>query len=198
MHRNQWASPLEAFVPAEWWQACQAQLPEVGQFESWVMAVDAGVSSDCFAVVCVAVKDGKVTQRYTRKWEPRKGDTIDFAEPEAEIRRLCKDHRIEQITYDPYQLHDMMTRLKRDGVAWIDPFGQSAERLRGDKLFYDLIRERRYQHDGHPDMTEHILNANAKKDGENKLRIVKRSELSKVDLAVAAAMASARAIELAI
>jgi phage terminase large subunit-like protein len=52
-----------------------------------------------------------------------------------------------------------------------------------------MIRERRYWHRGNPEMAEHIQNADAKIDPEDrKIRIVKRAERLNVDLAVCAAM----------
>ena len=43
------------------------------------------------------------------------------------------------------------------------------------------------QYADQPDLTEHILNANAQTEGD-KLRIVKRSESGKIDLAVCLSM----------
>jgi len=52
----------------------------------------------------------------------------------------------------------------------------------------DKIKEKRITHDGNDSLTEHVLNANAKQEGESKLRIVKRSTLLKIDLAVCLSM----------
>jgi phage terminase large subunit-like protein len=60
-----------------------------------------------------------------------------------------------------------------------------------DKTLYDLIRDRRVSHDGNADLRQHIANANAKleKDQDSKLRIVKKTQSRKIDLAVALSMA---------
>jgi len=102
-----------------------------------------------------------------------------------------------QVAYDPYQLHDMATRLKHEGLAWFKEFSQGADRLTADSQFRALIRERRLWHDGNPDLREHVGNANAKVDNEDRrLRIVKRMEKLKIDLAVAASMCTHEVLRL--
>jgi phage terminase large subunit-like protein len=50
--------------------------------------------------------------------------------------------------------------------------------------------QRRLAHNGSPELRQHIQNANAKvqTDQDSTLRLCKRSELLKIDLAVAASM----------
>lgn len=189
MHRNQWASSEDIFVPLEWWEACKQPIPDHTERDSMVVGIDAGISSDSFGIVGVIRRGDTVFKRYVKEWKPPKGGVIDFREPEAELRRLAKEYRVVCFTYDPYQLHDFCTRLRRDGVGWFKEFPQGQDRLKADKQFYDTIRERRFIHDGDPALTQHILNANAKTDGD-KLRIVKRQDHLKIDLAVACSMAS--------
>ena len=60
-----------------------------------------------------------------------------------------------------------------------------------DSQLRDLIRDRRFWHRGEPDLLEHMQNANAKiDDQDSKIRIVKRADRLKIDLAVAASMGS--------
>lgn len=195
VHRNQWVTSLDTFVPLEWWEGCKGELPPLEHNEQMVFAIDAGVSSDCFAIVGVSRRNTNVYVRYANVWYPPPGGKIDFSQPEAEIRRLAGKYNVVEWAYDEYQLHDMAKRLMRDGVGWFRAFSQSRERLVGDKNLQDLIRERRIVHTGDPKLTEHITNANAKLDGD-KLRLVKRSELLKIDMAVALSMASAEAVRL--
>lgn len=189
MHRNQWASSEDIFVPLDWWEACKQPMPEASDRDQWVIGIDAGISSDSFGIVGVVRHGDMVYKRYVREWKPPKGGVIDFREPEAELRRLAKEHRVVCFTYDPYQLHDFATRLRNDGVGWFKEFPQGQDRLKSDKQLYDTIRERRMIHDGDTALTQHIANANAKTEGD-KLRIVKRQEHLKIDLAVALSMAS--------
>lgn len=100
--------------------------------------------------------------------------------------------------YDPFQLHDFATRLTRDGVAWFRSFGQGQERLTADKGLYDLIVHRRIRHDGNLDLREHLTNANSKQsaDEDTRLRIVKKSDTRKIDLAVCLSMSTAECLRL--
>lgn len=196
MHRNQWVSPTQTYVPREWWDACKVEkLPE--DDGRWVIALDAGVSDDCFAMVGVTRRKGKTEVRYARKWSAPPKGKLDYAPIDTELRRLLAEHPVLEVTYDPYQLHDFCTRLRNSiRTCFVREFSQGADRIIADKDLYDAIRDRNIQHRGEPDLAEHIQNADAKAEGDSKLRIVKRSQTLKVDLAVALSMASARATKL--
>jgi phage terminase large subunit-like protein len=198
LHRNQWVSSEDVFVPAAWWEACRGEMPAVDANEPAVVALDAAVSGDCFGIVAVARHPDdpqRVVVRYARRWVPPKGGSLDYAPIEAEIRRLADQHNIVVFAYDPYQLHSMCQRLSVEGIGWFHEFKQGQDRLVADKQLQDLIRDRRILHGGEPDLTEHVQNANAKQEGE-KVRIIKRSENHKIDLAVCLSMACAMAFKL--
>ncbi len=146
----------------------------------------------------VAPSNPGIAVRVAQKWDPPPGGAIDFRGPEAVIRQLCRDYNVVQVAYDPYQLHDLATRLMREGVAWFRPFGQQQERLIADKGLYDLIVNRRIRHDGNLDIREHLTNANAKQaaNEDTRLRIVKKSDTRKIDLAVCLSMASQECLRL--
>lgn len=188
VHRNQWTTSEEVFVPREWWLSCyRADISPIGKHTPMVLAMDAAVSGDCFAIVGVSIENGHTIVRYVRTWKPAHGEKLNYAEQEAELRRLFTLYNVIEVCYDPYQLHDMTTRLS--GLAWFNAFNQGADRLIADKLLRDCIQERRLAHSNEPDLTEHITNANAKAEGE-KLRIVKRAEAMKIDACVALSMAN--------
>jgi phage terminase large subunit-like protein len=202
LHCNVWVAAEDSFVPIEWWDACQcphALLP--GDKTYVVIGIDAGVSSDSFGLVGVTRHPGcpdQIIVRFVQKWDPPPGGTIDYAGPEAMLRDLCKRYNVVQVAYDPFQLHDFATRLGNERVAWFRKFSQQAERLVADKTLYDLIRDGRICHDGDPDLRSHIQNSNARleKDQDSKLRIVKKSQNRKIDLAVALSMACSECLRL--
>lgn len=196
LHRNLWTSAESSFVPIEWWDALVNPLPlRAGEKTPLVMALDAAVSGDCFGLVLISrdplQKDG-IAVRAVRKWTPPKGGSIDYAGPEQAVRELCKAYNVIEVTYDPYQLHDLATRLGKEGVAWFNAFNQGEGRMKADKGLYDLILQRRIRHDGNADLREHISNANAKqsRDEDTKLRIVKKADTRHIDLCVCLSMAA--------
>lgn len=195
IHRNQWVATTSAFVPGEWWDACAKESPQLRKNEPIIFAIDAGVSNDCFALVGVSKRQEHIHVRYCRVWYPPKGRKIDFAGPEEEIRRLAKEYNVIEWAYDQFQLHDMATRLTKDGMGWFNVFSQSQPRMVADKHLFDIIRDRRISHPNIPDLNSHIKNADAETD-KDRMRIVKRSENLKIDAAVALSMAAHEAARL--
>lgn len=196
VHRNQWVSSEDVFVPGEWWDTCLTDVPPLGEYQSIVIGIDAATTSDCFGIVAVSKESpNTVAVRYARAWTPPQGGKIDFDEPEAELRRLAQQYKVAQFAFDPYQLHDLATRLRKQGVGWFKEFKQGEDRLIADKQLHDMIRERRVLHSAEPELTAHIKHANRKTEGE-KMRIIKRAEHLKIDLAVALSMATHEAMRL--
>lgn len=209
IHQNEWVSAQETFITKEWWDACKPESLTPYEDSLMVVGIDAAVSGDCFGIVGVTRKDKKVTVRFVRKWTPPSGGKLQFSDPanpdnmdypEGVLRWLSKQYKVIEFAYDPYQLHDLATRLQKEGVGWFRPFNQQKERLISDKQLYDLIVQRAIEHDGNPDLTAHVLNANAEAQGVNKerIRIVKRADNLKIDLCVCLSMASAEAMRLRI
>lgn len=201
MHRNQWVSSSSAFVPEPWWLGCKGVLPQLRVRQPLVLAVDAGVTSDCFAIVGVTREARKIeaekhefTQvRYAQTWKAGPNGKIDFADPEAELIRLCKTYNVSMVMYDPYQLHELMTRFRRRLIAPAHEFDQGQRRSEADKHLYDLIRDQHLEWDERvpnmDDLRSHVMNANRKDDNE-KLRLIKRTDDGKIDLVVALSMAA--------
>lgn len=203
VHENKWTSSLITFVPAEWWAACRGAIEPFGKYREIVIAIDAAVSGDCFGIVGLSRQGDKVEVRYVRKWTPPPGGKIEYsnvdnvddvAYPEGELRRLAKEYNVIAFGYDPYQMFHLANSLSNDNVGYFLSFDQGGRRLKADKQLYDVIRDRRIVHEGNPDLSEHVANANAKTEGD-KLRIVKRSDSLKIDLAVCLSMATDLAFE---
>ncbi len=203
VHRNQWVLQEENFVPPAWWESCKQPLPEMDKYRQVVIAIDAAVSSDSFAIVAVSRHGENVAVREAREWRPPKGGKIDFTNPldpddpeypEGFVRYLVRKYNVIVVVYDPMQMHLFCSKLADENLAWFKEFPQGQKRLVADKTLYDLIRDRRIMHDGNAALTEHVLNANAAQD-EAKLRLVKKSKGAKIDLAVALAMACHAAFE---
>lgn len=195
-HHNEWVTSEDVFIEAAYWDACKRELPPMSQYGSVVVGVDAGITSDTFGIVAVSRSGAEIAVRYARKWTPPANGKLDFDAPDGPVealRWLSQNYRVAEFAYDEYQLHLLGTRLRKEGVGYFRVFAQGQDRLVADKELYDLIHARRIIHSGEPDLREHLLNANAKTDGD-KLRIIKRSEDMKIDLAVCLSMASSRAL----
>lgn len=210
VHHNQWVSSSETFVPMEWWDACKRTNEEWPKYDKkrtpMVIAMDAGVSSDNFGMT-LQFRHPELTEEVcierSRKWEPKKGHKLDFQGteedpgPERVLREWLGEFNIIQVAYDEYQLHDMATRLKREGLAWFRPFSQGQDRLIADSQLKNLIRDRKIWHRGEPDLRDHVQNSDAQIDTEDrKIRIVKRAEQLKVDLTVCSSMGAHEVLRL--
>lgn len=202
MHKNQWVSSVDVFVPFEWWQGCGKEpYAAVGQYEPCIIALDAGVSSDCFAVVMVTRRtlddNTRVQVQYARKWQPDDRGKLDFAPIELEIRRLIRTYNVLELAYDSYQLVDMVGRIRSEEAVNCREFSQAGPRAVADKRLFDLIRDRKVQHSNESDLSDHVKNANRKPE-DDKLRIIKRSPQLKIDLCVALSMAVDRSFAYAL
>lgn len=209
MHNNQWVSDTESFIPSEWLDACvQQPLPAYEKNEPWVIALDAAVSGDCFGLIACTRRNGIVIVRQVRKWTPPKGGQIMYfappgtppeqdESPAGELRRLISRHSVVKVVYDVFQLHSFCHQLKDELICYFEEFPQTGKRLLADKALRDDIRERHIIYDGNPDLRDHLLNANAKNEGEaDKLRLVKRNDNAKIDLAVCLSMCNYTAVEM--
>lgn len=129
----------------------------------------------------------------------------------------CRDgiripkHNVVQVCYDPYQLENMMGRFRREQLGWIKAFPQGQDRLVADSQLASVIMNGRLAHGENPreddgreklhdqtPMRTHLRNANAKiqKNEDSKVRIVKKAEYLKIDLAVAMSQGVARILKL--
>lgn len=189
------------------WDACREDLPALTPNEPMILAIDAGVSNDSFGLIGVTAhpkRQGDYAVRVVHEWKPPRGGKIDFRGskdapgPDWLIRNVyAPNYAAIQVVYDPYQLESLCADLMRDGIIQCVPFPQGSDRLEADKFLYDMIVARRLAHDGHAALRQHIDNANRKPDPESrKLRLVKREDSAKIDLAVTLSMATYTAYKL--
>lgn len=181
------------------WDACQEAIPPLDARTPVVLAMDAGETSDTFALVAVGrhpSRPAHLAVRYSRVYVPEGGHALDFEQIEADVRDLVRRYAVQEVTYDRFLLGQMMRRLAAKPLpAALVPFSQAGDRLEADKALHDWIATRTLAHDGtHATLREHLDNANAKRTADGRqVRIVKRSQRKKIDAAVTLAMACARA-----
>jgi len=203
----------QRFLPSlMWWDACQEPLPPLGPQAALVVALDAAVGrtdsdSDCFGMMAVSRNPNRprdaVAVRFVQTWRAKAGHKIDYQGtelnpgPEAVLRWLCANRNVSCIVYDPFQLHDLTNRLRKEGLGWFKEFTQGPQRIEADTDLLRLIQDRRVAHDGNAELRQHLANADRKLDTESKkLRIVKREDALPIDLAICLSMACKESLRL--
>lgn len=210
IHRNQWVDPVTKAIPIEWWDECIGDIPPLTKRSKVVMGVDASVSGDCTACVLVSRHPGKkdtVMVRAVRVWTPPRGGKMDLeATVWATLWEWYDKYDLREVTFDSYQLHNMMTRVRKAKKVKLHDFGQAGERSQADKQLLDLIVARRIVHGGDPQLRAHVDNAQAKTLTE-KYRFTKQdvkqgsplgAQPKPIDALVALSMASDRCLHLRI
>ncbi len=197
IHLNEWIGRTTGEgIPLAWWQQCAGSVPEPGKHEPVVLGVDAAVTGDCFAVVGLRRMPGEEDVYgivLVRIWKPH-GAPLDFSAIERELRDICERYNVAEIAYDPFQLHDMMSRLRREWVAYTREFPQRSLRAVADAALYHAIRDRRIVHPNDPALNEHCANVVLESSGAGGLRFSKRT--GNIDGMVALSMALFRAKQL--
>lgn len=153
-----------------------------------ILALDAGVKSDHFALTMVTrcpVHKEHTAIRYAYEFIPH--PEVSFAEVRAHLDQMYADYNIVVTVYDRYALDDMAQGYATS--RYWEPFDQGAARLVADAGFRQRIIERGLCRIDHTALRDAVTGAGTKLDkDERKLRIVKRVASKKIDLAVASSM----------
>lgn len=181
---------VERFLPTmHWWDQCREDLPPLDPYTPIVLAADAGVSNDTFGIVGVSrhpADHARVAVRLVEQWEPI-GGAIDFGAVKQWVDTTRAQYNVLAFVFDPYQMVYMAQQFSES--MWCIPFNQGPQRLEADKTLLDLTMNRGIAHNGDERLRQHVDNADRKVDVETrKIRIVKRKDGLKVDLAVATSM----------
>lgn len=196
VHENEWVTSEDSFIDEIWWDACYDTVPPFDHRTPQIIAVDAGVSSDCFGIIALARLNNRYVPVRVKVYIPPSGGQLNFkgaGSPDEFLRAYVKQWNVLEICYDPHQLHSLMGEYRMERIVRTTEFNQGTDRAMADKGLLDAIKAREILHDGNIDLRTHILNANAKTDGnDSRLRLVKRAADMKIDLAVCLSMALAR------
>lgn len=237
IHENVWGSGVSNAIPIASFDACwDATLPPLmpGDLAPMILACDAGTSGDAFAILSITrhpLDNTRAALRELRVWTPDDfrdepgfdEGRIQYVEPEKFIRWCIDNFNVLNICYDPYQLEDMMQRIRRETGAFASQFLQAKDRDVSDRGFYDQVVQRTLSWNFHDtcewdgsahvrcvapgrDPTEgkskvfrqHLMNADKKiqANQESKMRFVKKPSGRPIDLLIAASMGVERALYL--
>jgi len=191
---NEWTeSELSFFMERDYLSCVNKDLRPVisdKTLEVWI-GVDASVSNDTSCVVAVTRTPERRIRLVTYKvWKPTQRKKMDLdATVGNSLLELNKNFKIRGIYFDPYQLHMLMTNLKKEGLPCREVVQNQGTTIAYSQLLYELIRYRNIEFYPNEEMREHILNAQIK-DSEKGFRMIKGDSRNKIDLGIALAMAA--------
>jgi len=200
LHANKRATGEERFIPLEEWDLCvdpeyRPQLPNKSR--SLYVAIDGSYKHDSAA--CVGVIYDTETLRVDlalhRIWYPTPEEPLDIDATIGDyLRFLEKSYYLRLVRYDPYQLHDLSTRLAGEGLP-MDEYPQTVGNLTamGQNLF-DLIKAGNLRTYPAEDLRLQVSHAVAVQ-GSRGWKISKEKTSFKIDAVVALAMAALAAVE---
>jgi phage terminase large subunit-like protein len=181
---NIWTGAETQWLPDGAWDECKGEpfdlLPDVPTF----VGVDASTKRDTTAVVAGQWVEGDVPiLRVTcRVWErpiepatgkPVEGWRLPLDEVERHLRDLHRAYQLKAVAYDPAFVTWLAIKLEDDGLPMVE-IPQSDGRMKPPtQALYELVIDRRLQHDGDPTLARHVRNAVAKQI-EGGQRLVKR------------------------
>ena len=200
LHKNKRATGQEQYIPLEDWDAGvnpeHTPVLPTNDFRLFV-GVDGAIKNDSAAVVAVYRDRSKkkIVLAKHRIWHPTSQQPLDLDQTIGEfLRDLHRNYSLSSIYYDPYQLHDLATRLRSEGIK-MEEYPQSQSNLikMGQNLFELIMQKNLILY---PD-TEMRLQAShtIALETQRGWRIAKEKTSHKIDAIVALAMAALAAVE---
>lgn len=202
--RNHWVVSEDIFIQPEQWDALEPCQPlgEPGQEKRRiVLGADASEKNDSTSLVAATYDEKRMAPDILACdiWEPAPDASgtviVDLTETIGKkLVWYLDNYDVVGIFYDPFQLHSIMTDLKkkydRTGIRKLFiEFPQGSGRVLSDKALYDWIINKQLRCIQHEGLRKHVLNA-AVKESERGFRLDKQSALKgKIDAAVAASEA---------
>jgi phage terminase large subunit-like protein len=190
---GQWTQHADAWLPRDAWLACAEDRP-IPDHAEVVLGFDGSYSGDATAIVAVELGDTPHLD-VVRLWE-NPGQQVPIIDVEDALREACKRWRVQTIIADPFRWARSLQLLADEGLP-VEEFPQSPPRMTpATQRFGEAVLNRALTHSGDPDLTRHVGNAVVRNDSRGH-RIVKEHKDStrRIDLAVAAVMAYARAVD---
>ncbi|PSM16114.1 terminase TerL endonuclease subunit [Nitratireductor sp. StC3] len=125
--------------------------------------------------------------------EPTPGNVVDFRAVEDTIRDLCERFDVREIAFDPHLARNMMNTLREDGYPAIEMRQGWVTMAPAIKELERAIVAGRFTHGGHPVLRWNFDNIAVETDKAGNKAFHKGKSRDRIDGAVAAAMAVARA-----
>lgn len=190
------------FVPAAWVDALMLNADHYQPLDPYTpvcVGIDVGAKNDLFAITGWGrdAASRKYKPAFVKVFHPQDltdgNGKVSFDKPKEFLRQVARNYYVLCFAYDPYQAWGLADDLYQEGIGIFEEFPQGQKRVMADSLLYTLIRDRQiemYLHsEEHKELAQHIKNADAKIEGEDKRRLVKRADDKKIDAAVSTGMA---------
>lgn len=128
LHRNEWVSRGSSLLEPEWLRGClvpddQIDWGVVGKLPM-VLGVDVGIFKATYAIAGISKLNDRWLLRIARVFRPRRGRPVSLTEADSEIVRICSEHSVIELTYDPYQFENTAQRLRAGYIVSAKPFSQ--------------------------------------------------------------------------
>lgn len=124
---------------------------------------------------------------------PTPGNVVDFRAVEDTIRDLCERFAVQEIAFDPHLARNMLNNLLEAGLPAVEMRQNWATMAPAVKELERAIVGRRFAHGGHPVLRWCFDNIAIGTDSAGNRHFHKGKSRDRIDGAVAAAMAVARA-----
>ncbi|MBN9437035.1 terminase TerL endonuclease subunit [Bosea sp. (in: a-proteobacteria)] len=121
------------------------------------------------------------------------GPIIDPETVEANIRELCARFNVQEIAFDPHFARMTMQRLHDDGLPAVEMRQGPLTMGPAIGTLERFVNGRLLRHSGHPVLRHHFDSVVASRNDTGLIRMHKGKKTDRIDGAVAAAMAVARA-----
>ncbi|AJE47189.1 Phage terminase-like protein [Celeribacter indicus] len=124
---------------------------------------------------------------------PTPGNVVDFRVVEDHIRELCARFNVREIAFDPHLARNMLNNLLEDGFPAVEMRQGWVTMAPAVKELERVIVGRKLRHGGHPVLRWNFANIEVRTDPAGNRMFHKGKSKDKIDGAIAAAMAVARA-----
>jgi phage terminase large subunit-like protein len=124
---------------------------------------------------------------------PTPGNVVDFRTVEDKVRELCERFQVREIAFDPHLARNMLNNLLADGYPAVEMRQGWVTMAPAVKELERSIVGRNFRHGGHPVLRWNFENVAVETDKAGNRMFHKGKSRDRIDGAVAAAMAVARA-----
>lgn len=121
------------------------------------------------------------------------GPVIEPEAVEAHIRELCATYDVREIAFDPHLARMTMQRLHNDGLPAVEMRQGPLTMGPAIGILERVVNGRALRHSGHPVLRHHFDSVVASRNDTGLVRMHKGKKTDRIDGAVAAVMAVARA-----